>query len=46
MSAEEEMPYKIGMLELPLIEATVAFCKELGVHLIELSMTRPEFLPN
>jgi len=42
------MPYKIGMptlLELPSIENTVSFCKELVLRLIELSMTRPEFLP-
>jgi len=42
------MPYTIGMptlLELQSPETTVEFCKKLGLGLIELSMTRPEFLP-
>jgi sugar phosphate isomerase/epimerase len=42
------MSYKIGMptlLELRSLDATVAFCKEMRLSLIELNMTRPEFLP-
>ena len=43
------MSYKIGMptlLELRSLDANVAFCKELGLSLIELNMTLPEFLPS
>jgi hypothetical protein len=43
------MSYKIGMptlLELRSLDATVAFCREMELGLIELNMTRPEFLPS
>lgn len=43
------MAYKIGMptlLELTSLDATVEFCKRSGLGLIELNMTRPEFLPS
>jgi sugar phosphate isomerase/epimerase len=33
------------LLEIPSIEETIELCRGLGIFIIEVNMTRPEFLP-